>query len=111
LKVLDAGCTILDGGIFIEADYSGAFILGGIINITQGIYAFDGAQYLTSVEVNDLEYISMIDIENAPQLRNISFSKLSYVDDLRILGVDQITIEFPSLANSSLVSIQGNISR
>jgi hypothetical protein len=61
--------------------------------------------------MNDLEYTRAIDISNAPLLKTASFPKLSYVNDLTIIGVNQTDLKFPSLKNTSTMNIKGNIYR
>lgn len=60
--------------------------------------------------MRDLEYVSQFIVEKSPHLTSISLPKASWIDEIDISGVDQITLDFPSLLNVSVLALQGNFS-
>jgi hypothetical protein len=116
LDVLPANCDVLVGYILIGQNYTGAFTLNRITNVTGGLWTSStqdgfGLPNLTSIEMNDVEYMGSIEIVNSTALESISMRSLTSIDALLFDAALGTSFDFAALSNASHINLSGNISR
>lgn len=123
LETVYGGCTEIYGNVNIGINYTGDFYLSNVTYILGGLrtqykrknYADELAlptPLLTSIVVPDLNSISFIDINNAPALTTISFPNLTSLNNsLELAGIDDYSVDFPSLKSSEQLFVTGNKAR
>lgn len=95
-----AGCTSINGTIYISSDYTGPFVLYNITSITGEIRAKNEPgprNAVTSIIVKDVVEIGAIYVSYAPLLTSISFPDLSTVGNIDVRGTGGASLDFPSL--------------
>lgn len=70
-----------------------------------------GLPNLTSIEMNDVEYMGSIEIVNSTALESISMRSLTSIDALLFDAAPGTSIDFAALSNASHINLSGNISR
>lgn len=121
-------CTTIVGYISISPNYTGAFIMKNITNITEGLLTL-GMQYLsacnervvtttqsptpflTSVQANNLVETYLLDFTGVPALESISLPNLSAVGILNVHSSPKMSLNFPKLAFAMEIAIEGGFSR
>lgn len=66
---------------------------------------------VTSVDLNETNYIKTLRITRARELKSVLAPKLEYVYDLEIAGNTTELLDFPSLRNVSSMYLYSNFSR
>jgi hypothetical protein len=110
LEELSRNCTTLDGWIYAQDNFTGSFTLPGVTNIT-GALTLNGraAPGLTSIELPDLEFAYDLRLYG---VQNVSLPRLSEVKlGLEISSQSDGTYNFPSLISADRISLSGNLSR
>lgn len=118
LDDLAQNCTVIDSPFYIESNYTGSsFVLRNVTNISQNV-VFEWSEKSPrsrspiSVEFPDLRHAKSIGLWEAISLTKLSLPKLEYVEIFSTFGVwGMPDLEFPSLRNTSRISLLGNISR
>jgi len=102
-------CTIILGSQIVISDaYQGVLDLSGVANITASLRA-TGANGLTNVIVDDLEYIRSVSFLDTAVL-SISFPKLQTTEDIDVKALLPTDVDLPALVSGDL-SLKGNIKR
>jgi hypothetical protein len=109
------GCFTITGKIEIATNYTGSFNLSGVSFMTgfittSGAYS-EAVPGLTSVTLNDLEYISHLYLRNVSSLSAVSAPKLTQGISIQINTAIPSTIDFPLLENAGDLYLLGNITR
>lgn len=110
VEELSRNCTVLDGWVYVQDNFTGSFNLPRVTNITGvlsiGNYLPSG---LTDVQLPDLEYVRDFRLSG---VKNASLPRLSVVEDsVKIRSPSNGRYHFPSLTAVERISVSGNLSR
>ncbi|KAE8311858.1 hypothetical protein BDV41DRAFT_565420 [Aspergillus transmontanensis] len=116
LDEIAAKCTTINGSIAMSYNYTGAFHLPNIRNITKGFKWFSilsvGGDYPrpTSINLPDLEFLGgSIWFNSLPTLKNFTAPKLKTVGSKAFIDVTQ-ELDLRSLVESEYLAVRGDAS-
>lgn len=92
------GCTSIVGDILLQSNYTGAFHLSGITNMSGIVYAGDSPQYLnlTSITFDDMLTLGGLDVPNAPALTLVSLPKVQTIGYIDVKCFGKMNVSAPS---------------
>ncbi|KAL3462678.1 hypothetical protein BJX64DRAFT_288142 [Aspergillus heterothallicus] len=113
LDALQSNCTIFLGSYYITQEFTSAFVLPGIVNVSN-IYAgshggFHGVD-IPSFDMPDLEYAHFLSLERMDSLESFSVPKIRSLAAGATLGVPSHldVLKMPALEQSGGLSLTGN---
>ncbi|KAE8137732.1 hypothetical protein BDV38DRAFT_282666 [Aspergillus pseudotamarii] len=116
LDEISAKCTIVNGSIAMSYNYTGAFHLPNIRNITGSFKWFQYPEYIgvypepTSISLPDLEFLGhSLYFNSLPALKSFTAPKLKTVGWNADIDYAE-EVDLRSLAESEYLSVRGNVS-
>ncbi|KAL3454194.1 hypothetical protein BJX65DRAFT_85148 [Aspergillus insuetus] len=109
LEELSRNCTTLHGWLYTQDNFTGSFALPRVTNIT-GALTLNGrvTPGLTNIELPDLEFAYDLRLYG---VQNVSLPRLSEVElGLEISSRSDGIYNFPSLISADRISLSGNLS-
>ncbi|KAF7890772.1 uncharacterized protein EAF01_010581 [Botrytis porri] len=106
-------CDTFPTSVQISSIFPGTFSLSNIINITGSISIYHefGPPVLTSIVLDDLQYLGSLDLNQTTwDLDFVSMGALKAVGNVTVSSNKESTLRFPGLKSAGVLELNGNVS-